>query len=405
MPQNMTNLQPVLKEVYTKTLNEQLNNETRSYNRINKTAEGTAEQPYGGRYVVFPIHIGRNSGIGARNENEALPTAGYQQTARAQLSLMNQYGVIELSGQTFELASKDYQTFANAVDLEMDRLKDDLAKDRNRQFFGSGNGKLATVVSLSGQNITVDSVQNIQDNEVIDVVTTGGTLHGSAALVVTGIDTVNNIVTVTGTTTGIVANDILIRTGNYNREWNGLASIVDNASTLYGINPSTTRLWKSEVNTQGGTSTALSEAVFMRMVDRLYRNGAKASVILTSLGVQRSYWQLLTQQRRFTDTKTFAGGYVGLEFNGGASVGAPIPLIADIDAPASTAWFLTEKHFSLFRPHGFKFMDRDGSMWKQKVDANGRYDAYVALMYEYSQLGCTRRNAQGIITNITEDIA
>lgn len=404
MPQNMTNLQPILKEVYTKTLNEQLNNETRSYNRINRTAEGTAEQPYGGRYVVFPIHIGRNSGIGARNENEALPTAGYQNTARAQLSLMNQYGVIELSGQTFELANKDYQTFANAVDLEMDRLKDDLAKDRNRQYFGSGNGQIAKVVSVSGQNITVDNIWNVQDNEVLDVVTTGGSSHATA-VVVSNIDTVNNIVTVTGTITSVVANDILIRTGNYNREWNGLAAIVDNASTLYGINPSTTRLWKSEVNTQGGTSTALSEAVFMRMVDRIYRNGAKPSVIITSLGVQRAYWQLLVQQRRFTDTKTFAGGYVGLEFNGGASVGASIPLIADIDAPASTAWFLTEKHFSLFRPHGFKFMDRDGSMWKQKVDANGRYDAYVSLMYEYSQIGCTRRNAQGIITNITEDIA
>lgn len=403
MPQNMTNLQPILKEVYTKTLNEQLNNETRAYNRINKTAEGTAEQPYGGRYVVFPIHIGRNSGIGARNENEALPTAGYQNTARAQLSLMNQYGVIELSGQTFELAAKDYQTFANAVDLEMDRLKDDLAKDRNRQYFGSGNGRIATVTAVSGTTLTVDFIWNVQDNEVVDIVTTGGTVHQTAATV-TAISTANNTVTVSAAGTAAVG-DILVRTGNYNREWTGLGAIVDNTSTLYGIAPGTVRQWASEVNTQGGNSTALSEAVIMRMVDRIYRNGAKPSVMLTSLGVQRAYWQLLTGQRRFTDTKTFAGGYQGLEFNGGASVGGSIPMIADIDAPQSTIYMLTEKHFSLFRPHGFKFMDRDGSMWKQKVDANGRYDAYVSMMYEYSQIGCTRRNAQGIITNITEDIS
>jgi hypothetical protein len=397
----MTNLQPILKEVYTRTLNEQLNNETRAVNRIQSSSDGTATQPYGGRYVVFPIHTARNSGIGARNENEALPTAGYQQTNRAQLNLKNQYGTIELSGQTFELATKEYQTFANAVDLEMDRIKDDLSKDRNRQYFGSGNGRIATVVSVSGQNITVDTIQHIQDNEILDAVTTGGTLHGTAALVVTSVDTVNNVVTVTGTTTGIVAGDILIRTGNYGREWTGLGAIIDNASTLYNINPANVRVWKAEVNTQGGTSTALSEATFMRMTDRIYRNGAKPTVILTSLGVQRAYWLLLTQQRRFVDTKTFEGGYRGLEFSAGST--GVIPLIADIDAPASTAMFVNEKAIQLYRPHGFKFMDRDGSMWKQKVDSGGRYDAYVAELYEYSELGTTRRNSHGIITNITED--
>lgn len=403
MPQNMTNLDPILKEVYTKSLNEQLNNETRALNRINSTSDGTASDPYGGKYVVFPLHTSRNSGIGARNENEALPNAGFQGTARATLKLKNQYGALELSGQTFELATKEYQSFANAVDLEMENLKEDLSKDRNRQYFGNGNGRVATVVSVTGQVITVDSINFVQDNEVLDAVTTAGVLHGTAGLVVTSVDTVNNTVTVTGTVTGIVAGDILVRTGNFGREWTGLTAMIDNASTLYGINPANTRVWKSEVNNQGGSSTALSEATFMRMVDRIYRNGAKPTVILTTLGVQRAYWLLLSQQRRFTDTKDFAGGYKGLEFNAGST--GSLPMIADIDAPASTALFVNEKAIQMYRPHGFKFIDRDGSMWKQKVDSSGRYDAYVAQMYEYSELGTTRRNSHGIVTNITEDIS
>ena len=150
MPQTMANLDPILKEVYSGSLNEQLNNDTLSYNRIKSSSDGTGTLPYGGKYVVFPLHTARNSGVGARNEGEVLPNAGKQGTARAQLNLKYQYGGIELNGQTFELATKDYQTFADAMEMEVSGIKDDLAKDRNRQYFGNGNGKIATVVSVAG---------------------------------------------------------------------------------------------------------------------------------------------------------------------------------------------------------------------------------------------------------------
>jgi hypothetical protein len=397
----MANLDPILKEVYQGSLNEQLNNDTLSYNRIKSSSNGTGTLPYGGKYVVFPLHVSRNSGIGARNEGEALPNAGKQGTARAQVNLRYQYGGIELNGQTFALATKQYQTFADAMELEVNGLKEDLAKDRNRQFFGKGDGVIATVVSIAGQVITVDTAQYIQDAEIIDVMVGNSATIRQASLTVTTADITANTVTVTGTVTGIAAGDVIVRQGSYNREWRGLKAIVDNASVLYGVDPSVQRLWKSEVNTQGGQSTTLSEATFMRMCDRIRRNGAKPTVILTTLGVQRAYWLLLTQQRRFNDTKTFAGGYTGLEFNAGSS--GAIPMIADVDAPASTAYFLNEKAINLYRPSEFQFMDRDGGMWKQKVDASGRYDAYVATMYEYSDFGTTRRNSHGVVTNIAED--
>lgn len=402
MPQTMANLDPILKEVYQGSLNEQLNNDTLSYNRITSSSNGTGTLPYGGKYVVFPIETTRNSGIGARNEGEVLPNAGKQGTARAQLNLKYQYGAIELNGQTFELATKDYQSFADAMEMEVSGIKEDLTKDRNRQYFGNGNGRIATVVSVAGQVITVDNVQHVQDDELIDIQVGATSGIRQANIRVTTADTNLNTVTVTGTLTGVVPGDIFVRQGSFGREWTGLAAIIDDTSTLYGINPATQRVWKAEKNTQGGTPTALSEATFMRMADRLRRNGTKATAILTTLGVQRAYWMLLTQQRRFTDTKEFKGGYTGLEFNAGSS--GSLPMIADIDAPASTAYFVNEKAINLYRPHEFKFMDRDGSMWKQKVDASGRYDAYVASLYEYSELGTTRRNSHGVVTNIVEDI-
>lgn len=401
MAQTMASLDPVLKEVYVGTLNDQLNNETRALNRVESSKQGVGSYDSGGKYVNFPIHTSRNSGVGARNESEALPSAGFQGTKEAILGLKYQYASIELTGQTFELASTKYQTFANAVDLEMERIKDDLSKDRSRQYFGNGLGTIATVVSVAGQVITVDNAWHLQDNEIVDIMVAATATIRQAGIVVTTADIDANTTTVTGTLTGVVAGDIIVRKGSYNREWTGLGAIIDNTSTLYGINPATTRVWKSEVNTQSGTPTALAEATFMRMSDRIRRNGGKTTAILTSLGVQRAYWLLLSQQRRQVNTQKFDGGYDALGFAAGQ--GGDIPIIADIDAPKNTALFVNEKQIQMYKPHGFKFMDRDGSMWKQKVDANGVYDAYRASLYEYSELGTFRRNTHGKITNIIED--
>lgn len=398
MGQTMAQLAPILKEVYEGTLNEQLNGETRAYTRLNSTAKGVADKPMGGKYVNFAIHTGRNSGIGARNEMEALPEAGRQQTAEATMNLKYQYGAIELSGQTFELATKSYQTFADAVDLEMSRIKDDLSKDRNRQYFGNGSGKVATVVSVLGQVITFDTIQHIQDEEVLDIVVAAtGVSHGTKVMV-TAVNESTKAVTVSGTLSGVVAGDIAVRAGSWNREWTGLDAIISDTSTLYGVDPNVTRVWKSHVTALNGQ---LTEAVWKRMADKISRAGGKTTVMWTTPGVERAYWQLLAGQRRFVNPKDYAGGYTGLEFNAGSS--GAIPILTDWDAPAGKSYFVNEKDINMYRPHGFKFMDRDGSMWTQKRDNSGTYDAYTARLYEYSELGTHRRNTHGVVTGITED--
>jgi hypothetical protein len=65
--------------------------------------------------------------------------------------------------------------------------------------------------------------------------------------------------------------------------------------------------------------------------------------------------------------------------------------------------FINEDALTLYRDQDWNFVDRDGSMWKQKVDSSGRYDAYVAHMAEYHELGTNRRNTHGKIVDITEE--
>lgn len=404
MPVTMAQLEPILKEVYEGSLEKQLNDETRSYNRIKGSSNGIGTKPTGGKYVNFAIHTTRNSGIGARNENEALPNAGFQGTAEATIGMKNQYGAIEITGQVFALATKEYQTFTNAVELEITRIKDDLAKDRNRQYFGDGSGLIQTVTAFTGpsQTITLDGLQHIQDEMVVDVVVPGtGVVHASG-LTITAINDTNNTITVSGTTTGgIVAGDILVRKGSWNREWTGLKAIIGDTNSLYGINPANERVWKSHINNQGGTATALDEATWMRMADRIGKAGGKISAMITTRGVQRAYWQLLTGQRRFSNTDSYKGGYKNLQFEAGPN--GPIDIIVDDDAPKGQCIFVDESKITLYRPNPFKFMDRNGSMWNQKRDSTGDYDAYVARLHEYSELGARRRNTFGRVTNIIED--
>jgi hypothetical protein len=395
----MAQLTPLLKEVYEGSLNDQLNDETTAYTRLKSSGKGVKENEFGGKYVQFAIHTGRNQGIGARNENEALPDSGRQKTASAQTGLRYQYAGIEITGQVFALATKKYQAFADAVDLEINRIKEDLSKDRNRQFFGNGNGRIATITAVAGQNLTLDSLQFIQDDMILDVVLpSNGTLRGAGKAVITAVNETTRVITVSGVITGAVAGDILVRAGSYGREWTGLDAIISDTSTLYGINPATERVWKSHVIAH---NAAINEAVLKRMADRIKRAGGKTTVMWTTPGVERAYWQLLAGSRRFVNPKEYTGGYSGVEFMAGNA--GSIPMITDVDAPAGQAIFLNENEVKIYRDKEFQFMDRDGSMWTRKINASGRYDSYLADLYEYSELGTSRRNTHGKVTGITED--
>src|SRR5213075_218351 len=96
-------------------------------------------------------------------------TAGNQGYAAARVSLKYLYGSVQLTGQTIELADKDFQAFASALQMEMDGLKKELAKDQNRQFWGTNLGTLATITADGANTVTVSNTQYLEVGQVIDV--------------------------------------------------------------------------------------------------------------------------------------------------------------------------------------------------------------------------------------------
>jgi hypothetical protein len=398
MGANLTTVNAILKEIYEGRIQDQLNEEYNALKRLERTSDGIIET-VGGKYVTFPIRVQRNTGISYRAEDSQLAAPGQQAYASVQVRLKYGYGRIRLTGQAMELADSNFQAFAAALDEEMNRLKDDLAKDSNRISYGNrqSNGAIAFITdTTTSASHTVDGgIQYLQLGELVDVLvaTTGVATGGGTGLTINAIVYTTSTVTFSssiGPTTTTLA---IYRAGNRNQEPEGIASIVNDTGAIHGVDPATQALWAAVVD-RPGSNRALSEALMIKMCDNVRKNGGKVSVILTSLGVRRSYFNLLTQQRRFTDTKSFAGGFQGLPFN----YGTEIPVVEDVDAPVSIMWMLDESKWKVYRKKEWSWADDDNSVLKWIVD----FDAWQALMRKYWQVGITQRNANGCLDNITE---
>lgn len=395
MGATLTTATNILKEIYEPRIREQLQDHLKTSKRLEQSTEGVTSE-VGGKYVTFPIHTRRNSGIGARLEMEQLPTAGNQGYESARVSLAYLYGAVRLSGQSMELAKTNFQAFASVLDQEVNGIQRDLAKDYNRQVYGTSVGALGTATgAYTTVTIPMTNTQYIEVGMVVDVYdSTGVTQRATGRNVVTVNKNVSVVLDGANIAAGAIG-DIVVRLGNLNRETIGLSQIVNDTGTLYNINPTTVPLWKSVMNNNAGVNRALSESLMTKMVDDIYTNGGNTTAIFTTLGVRRSYANLLMQQRRYTNTTKFEGGFSGLAFT---TDSGDIPVVSDVDCQPNRMYYINEKELKIYREADWSFMDRDGSKWQRVIG----FDAYDATLYKYCQLGTHRRNSHGLVSDITE---
>jgi hypothetical protein len=81
-----------------------------------------------------------------------------------------------------------------------------------------------------------------------------------------------------------------------------------------------------------------------------------------------------------------------------------MPLLFDDDCPKQHMFFIRPQDFLWVWLGGndFQWMQRDGAILR-KVE-NPDLDAYKGTLYKYCDLGVQRRNAQGVIYNLADDI-
>lgn len=395
MPATLATVDAILKEIYGPRIEEQLQNEVVLPRRIERTSDGVTTT-VGGKYVDFPIHIKRSTGMGYRAESGQLPASGNQGFAEVHVPLRYGYGRVRYTGQLMELAKTNVQAFTNAMEAENEGLKDDLAKDSARIIFGDGSGLIASLTdAVASATHTVDNAQWIQEGMLVDVLvrSSGSPTGGLQGVTVVSVDYDTNTVVLSSSWTSTILQGIY-RAGNYGLEPSGMGNIVNNSGILHTVDPGTVAVWKSTVAANAGTPRPLSEGIMIDLCDKIRKQGGKTSLIITSLGVRRSYFNLLVQQRRYPNTTEFKGGFSGLAFN----YGTEVPVIEDVDAPPRRAYFLQEDKFKIYRSREWHWMDDDNSVLKWVTD----FDSFEAMLRQYSELGTQKRNAHGRLDDIIE---
>ncbi len=423
----LTTVNALTKEIYQGKIREQMLDEIVGMKRIERSSAGVTSE-VGGKYVTFPVRVSRNTGIGYREEDELLQDPGAQGYKRVNIGLKYGYGRVKLTGPVMDLAESNPQSFASTLDQEMSGLKRDLAMDSARIFYGDGTGiwarTTADTTATGEQEVAVDNIEPFygQVGAVMTLIPAGannplvGKEHptyvdpnsadpallnaplynvpAGTDVIVTGVDPATSKVKIAkvggGNFTVVATGAGLARKGNYGREPYGLAALVGTQKLFNLDDP----IWKSIINANGGTKRPLSEGLMIKMTDDIRVNGGQTSLILTSLGVRRAYFALLTQQRRYTNTKEFGGGMTGLAFNNGRE----IPVVEDPSAPKSKMWFLDESAFKIYRDKDWSWLDTDGGIWKWVQNK----DAFEAVMKQYWQIGLDRRNSQGLLSDVTE---
>lgn len=396
MPATLTTVDAILKEVYEADITDQLQNEAVGYKRILSTSKGVSEKA-GGKYVDFPIRVRRNHGQGYRNEDEALPASGQQGYAEVHVPLKYGYGRVRFTGQLMQLARTNPQAFANAMREEMDGLKEDMVKDASRVWYGDSTGLLATITDADAATAdhTVDSVLYLEVGMIVDVLVIA---DGTTTQLNTTIDAINaSTLTVTfgDAFTPSGANlDGVYREGSFEREPSGLGLIVDDTEVLHTLDPATEAQWAATILDNGGANRALSEGLMIEASDEARTKGSKVTLALCSLGVRRAYFNLLVQQRRYTNTTSFDGGLEGLAFHNGRE----IPVVDDVDHPANKMHMINEKEFKIYHTQDWHWAQDDGTIIKH---VSG-FDAWEAFMRRYWEFATHRRNGHVLIDDVTE---
>lgn len=396
----MTQVSAALKEVYEDRIEKQYNEEIVFGKRIEKTSDGVSDM-IGGKYLDFPIQLARNPGISYRAEGEALGNPGAAPYHEVHVPVYAGYGRCRFTGHVMKLAQSKPQAFAAMAEREMENLKDAAVKDSSRIYYGDGTGLLAacstgagpantiTVLNDAAKWVTLGMEIDILNMSTYVALATGRTV----TLVVPG--ATETVITFDGAAVTTTTSHGIYRAGNATsgtqREPTGMSKIADSSGSLHTVDPASYPIWSGVEQAMGGT---LTEAAMGQVCDKIRVNGGKVSCIFVPLGVRRAYFQVLRTGRQFHNTTEFAGGYKALTFHNGDD----IPVVDDIDAPASTMFFLTEKKMSIRQAEEWKFVDTDGNIF----DRVSGYDMYDVTLRKFWELATYARNQQGKLTGITE---
>ena len=401
----------VLKDFYEGPIRKHLNNNVTILKYVERS-----KRKWSGRQVLFPVHLRRNTGVGARSEQGQLPVAGRQTYVESRIRTKHMYGRITMTGAVIAASQGDRGAFATALRTEIDGMRTDLRNDMNRQCFGNNlegitlggdlltgiTGILGTVTAVAGTTITTTSpgTRYLKQGMSLQAGTHDELLAGNHQTSEVASVTNTTVFEKTGAGTFQV-NDILVRGDasdhSFSNEITGLDMIIESSGSLQNIDPAVNGEWVSKKFDNplgtGGTSRPLSLELMQLAVDAADEiGGTEPNLIMGHHSMRREYINLLTSDVRYAPEQ-LKGGFQKLTYAGGST---PITIEFDKHAPYNKLFFIRTADLKLYVQQDWKWADRDGSTFSRLQNQ----DAWEAFMLWYGNLGCERRNSHVVITDL-----
>jgi len=396
MATSLSTIAGALKRVYDDHVEKHQNLKHQAMDEIAKSL--TKYSP-GGEGYFGAINDYGNESVGAINETETFRTIDNENYVQWKVIPKVLTGPIEFSGLSAASADTDEQAFVGVVIDALDMAKERLLKDENRQFFGLGNGLLASPAQNVASNITsftVDSVQYLRANMVVDIF--NGATKTVDSIRINSIDKVNKIIYLAAslgaaviTTDAIVKENIRDSAAADGKEMMGLRGIVDDSTdltTFQNIDASANREWRSR--RLDAASGNLTSDLLQRIIDDVsVLGGEEPDTILMHKKQRRKYLDILVPQKRYMDGKMDAG-FEKLSFNGK-------DLILDFDCQDSVVYAISKKKVRKFELQAMGMgKHEDSDSFLRKVGT----DVFQAYWRHYCNFGTSKRSAHGKIVSL-----
>ena len=427
-------LGPILKDFYIGPLQEQLNNEGMVLQMFEK-----AKISWAGRQGIVPVHVGRNSGVGFRAEGSTgaggdLPTAGSQTTKRLSFEAAYLYGRFEVTGPAIASAAKGgTASFIGALELEMDKLKDDIRDQADITAISGGRvvgflnehksggapetwefrgnfAKLAAACAAKGGNVDIAAV-DCSNNTLTGEAVTYEFISTVASVDATAINPAAGTISLTGAldTSGVapgfgvalVIKEEIPALAYLDQEPTGIYGNLGYVS-LFGVDRGSDAGDAMElqsvihtVSVDGdGDAEALSLSRMQETIDAInITSGMTPDVILMNPIDRAKYIGLLQNSIQMNPQGSAQSGDAG--FLGLAYAGIPIKAARHVDR--SLMLFLNTKCWKLAVLEDGKFADLDGNVLS-RVSGKDSFEGFYKWYYNHY---CYRPNAQGVLTGIS----
>jgi hypothetical protein len=379
-----------LKSVYLNVVADQLNV---GVNPLLAKIEQTSADVWG-KEIIKLVPYGLNGGIGAGTETGSLPTPAPNNYDRFKLELKNLYGTIELSDKAIRASQSNTGAFVNLLNAEMEGLLKASKFNLGRMLYGDGSGTLAKVAeaqTTASATIALDSVRNIMEGMVVDVISASGSAYSDFTGVrVKSVDRVNKTITVeTVATSKLAQGDSVTVQGSLNNELTGLGAIFSDKD-LYGLSRAGRSWLAPKTYSEVGAISSSKIQSAIDYVDEIA--GSQIDFIVCSYDVRRKYLDHLALTRTNIDYMNLDGGFKALSYNG-------IPLIADRFVEEGDMYLLNSKDFKIHQLCDWRWLEGDnGKVIKQKAGSA----TYGATLVKYADMICDKPIGQVKLSGITD---